>query len=43
MRLPWSFTFRQLYEKSGSLARFANFAIDLRKIVERQRIPESVF
>ena len=36
----WSFTFRQLYEKSGSLARFSNFAIDLRKIVARQSIPE---
>jgi plasmid replication initiation protein len=36
----WSFTFRQLYEKSGSLARFSDFAIDLRKIVVRQSIPE---
>jgi plasmid replication initiation protein len=36
----WSFTFRQLYEKSGSLARFSDFAIDLRKIVTRQTIPE---
>jgi plasmid replication initiation protein len=36
----WSFTFRQLYEKSGSLARFSDFAIDLRKIVARQSIPE---
>jgi plasmid replication initiation protein len=36
----WSFTFRQLYEKSGSLARFSNFAIDIRKIVARQSIPE---
>ena len=36
----WSFTFRQLYEKSGSLARFSDFAIDIRKIVTRQSIPE---
>jgi len=36
----WSFTFRQLYEKSGSLARFSNFAIDIRNIVARQSIPE---
>jgi plasmid replication initiation protein len=36
----WSFTFRQLYEKSGSLARFSNFAIDIRNIVARQTIPE---
>jgi plasmid replication initiation protein len=36
----WSFTFRQLYEKSGSLARFSDFAIDIRKIVTRQTIPE---
>jgi plasmid replication initiation protein len=36
----WSFTFRQLYEKSGSLDRFANFALEIRKIVARQSIPE---
>lgn len=36
----WSLTFRQLYEKSGSMARFSNFAIDIRKIVARQSIPE---
>jgi plasmid replication initiation protein len=36
----WSFTFRQLYEKSGSLARFSDFAFDMRKIVARQSIPE---
>ena len=36
----WSFTFRQLYEKSGSMARFSDFAIDIRKIVARQSIPE---
>jgi len=36
----WSFTFRQLYEKSGSLARFSDFAIDIRRITKRQSIPE---
>ena len=36
----WSFTFRQLYEKSCSLARFSNFAIDIRHILARQSIPE---
>lgn len=36
----WPFTFRQLYKKSGSLARFSDFAIDIRKIVTRQTIPE---
>jgi plasmid replication initiation protein len=39
-RAGWAFTFRQLYDKSGSLARFSDFAIDLRKIVARQNIPE---
>jgi plasmid replication initiation protein len=36
----WAFTFRQLYEKSGSLARFSDFAIDIRRITKRQSIPE---
>jgi plasmid replication initiation protein len=36
----WSFTFRQLYEKSGSTDRFANFALHIRRIVERQSLPE---
>jgi plasmid replication initiation protein len=36
----WSFTFRQLYEKSGSTDRFANFAMHIRRIAERQTIPE---
>ena len=36
----WSFTFRQLYEKSGSADRFSNFAIHIRKITGRQSIPE---
>jgi len=36
----WSFTFRQLYEKSGSTDRFANFALHIRRIAERQSLPE---
>lgn len=36
----WSFTFRQLYEKSGSIDRFANFAMHIRRITELQTIPE---
>jgi len=36
----WSFTFRQLYEKSGSTDRFSNFAIHIRRIAKRQSIPE---
>lgn len=36
----WRFTMKQLYEKSGSTARFANFAIDIRKTVSEDRLPE---
>ena len=36
----WSFTMRQLYEKSGSAARPSDFAIDIRKAVEANQIPE---
>jgi plasmid replication initiation protein len=36
----WQFTMRQLYEKSGSLARFSDFAIDIRKIVKGDHLPE---
>jgi len=38
--LGWQFTMRQLYEKSGSLARFSDFAIDIRKIVAGDHLPE---
>jgi len=31
---------RQLYDKSGSAARFSDFAIDVRKIVEADNLPE---
>lgn len=36
----WSFTMRQLYEKSGSASRFSDFAIDVRKVVEADFLPE---
>ena len=36
----WQFTMRQLYDKSGSAERFSDFAIDVRKIVEADALPE---
>jgi plasmid replication initiation protein len=36
----WQFTMRQLYEKSGSAARLSDFAIDVRKAVEANALPE---
>jgi len=36
----WQFTMRQLYAKSGSKARFSNFAIDIRKVVKADNLPE---
>ncbi|SRR5579871_4693178 len=38
--LGWQFTMRQLYEKSGSIARFSDFALDVRRVVEADRLPE---
>jgi plasmid replication initiation protein len=35
----WRFDFRHLYRKSGSLARFSDFAVDIRRIVGRQSLP----
>jgi plasmid replication initiation protein len=35
----WQFDFRHLHRKSGSLARFSDFALDLRSIVARQSLP----
>jgi plasmid replication initiation protein len=35
----WRFDFRHLHSKSGSLARFSDFAIDLRNIAARQSLP----
>jgi plasmid replication initiation protein len=36
----WQFTMRQLYEKSGSMARFSDFALDVRKVVAADELPE---
>ncbi|MDP3746652.1 MAG: replication initiator protein A [Phenylobacterium sp.] len=35
----WCFDFRHLHAKSGSLARFSNFAFELRAIAARQPLP----
>lgn len=35
----WQFDFRHLHRKSGSVARFSDFALDLRRIVGRQSLP----
>jgi plasmid replication initiation protein len=35
----WVFGFRHLHAKSGSLSRFSDFALDVRRIVERQALP----
>jgi plasmid replication initiation protein len=36
----WQFTMRQLHEKSGSSSRFSDFAIDVRKVVDMDSLPE---
>jgi plasmid replication initiation protein len=36
----WRFTMQQLHEKSGSAARISDFAIDIRKIVKADSLPE---
>lgn len=38
--IGWSFTMRQLYEKSGSAARLTDFAIDVRRAVRGNQLPE---
>ena len=35
----WPFDFRHLYRKSGSAARFSDFAYDVRALVARQSLP----
>lgn len=35
----WHFAFRHLYLKSGSMARYSDFALDIRRIVARQSLP----
>lgn len=36
----WRFTIRQLHERSGSSQSYGDFARDLRRIVQRNRVPE---
>jgi plasmid replication initiation protein len=36
----WQFTMRQLHEKSGSSSRVSDFALDVRKVVELNSLPE---
>jgi len=36
----WQFTMQQLHEKSGSTSRISDFAIDVRKVVEQDSLPE---
>jgi plasmid replication initiation protein len=38
--IGWQFTMRQLYDKSGSSARFSDFAIDVRKVIDDDSLPE---
>jgi plasmid replication initiation protein len=38
-REGWRFQMRHLYVKSGSVARFSDFALDVRRIVARQSLP----
>ncbi|NKB55026.1 MAG: RepA replication protein [Alphaproteobacteria bacterium] len=38
-RNGWGFSFKALHEKSGSLARFSDFALDLRRLVKNQSLP----
>jgi len=35
----WAFELRHLYAKSGSAARFSDFALDIRRIAARQTLP----
>jgi plasmid replication initiation protein len=38
-REGWRFQIRHLYVKSGSVARYSDFALDIRRIVARQSLP----
>jgi plasmid replication initiation protein len=38
-RHGWRFDLQYLHRKSGSLARFSDFALDIRRIVARQSVP----
>lgn len=36
----WSFTMQQLHDKSGSAARLSDFAIDVRRVVQANQLPQ---
>ena len=38
--IGWQFTMRQLYEKSGASSRFSDFALDVRRVVDENSLPE---
>ena len=38
-RLGWTFELRHLYAKSGSHARYTDFALDVRRLAQRQALP----
>ena len=38
-RMGWRFELRHLYAKSGSYARYADFALDVRRLAQRQTLP----
>ena len=38
-RLGWMFELRHFYAKSGSLARYSDFALDVRRLAQRQALP----
>ncbi|WP_241117088.1 replication initiator protein A [Achromobacter xylosoxidans] len=38
-RMGWIFELRHLYAKSGSQARYADFALDVRRLAQRQTLP----
>ena len=40
--IGWQFTMRQLYEKSGASSRFSDFALDVRRVIEENSLPEYI-
>ncbi|VGO08742.1 Plasmid replication initiator protein [plant metagenome] len=38
-RMGWRFELRHLYAKSGSRARYTDFALDIRRLAQRQALP----
>jgi hypothetical protein len=37
--MGWQFELRHLYAKSGSRARYTDFALDVRRLAQRQALP----